>query len=303
MKVLITGATGLIGSELSNQLLEKGATVHYLTTRRSAIEIRDNYKGFYWNPKNDHIDRDALNGVEVIVHLAGATIAKKWTQKYRQVILESRTGTAKLILKAVRNSGTRVRHFISASGISYYPPSATAVYDESYPKADNSFLGRVVEAWEASALAFKELGIKVAIVRTGLVLSDKDGALPRIAEPVKWGVGAALGNGKQWQSWIHIDDLVGIYTHLIQEQAEGLFNAVAPYPVTNRELTKALARELNRPMFLPNIPSFVIQAVFGEMSTLLLKGQKVLPARLVSENFSFKFPDLEAALSDIYSKH
>ena len=301
MKVLITGATGLIGSQLSNRLLENGATVHYLTTRRSAIQDLENYKGFYWHPDNDQLDEDALNGVEVIVHLAGATIAKRWTEAYKKTILQSRTRTAELLLKALQDSDTQVKQFISASGISFYPPSTTEVYDETYPQADDSFLGRVVEAWEASAMAFRELGIRVAIVRTGLVLSDKDGALPRIAGPVKWGVGAALGSGKQWQSWVHIDDLVAIYTYVIEEQAEGLFNAVAPYPVTNKELTIALARELNRPVFLPNVPSFVLRAVFGEMSTLLLEGQKVLPARLEAENFYFKFPNLESALSDIYN--
>ena len=299
MTILITGATGLIGSALTDTLLQNGHSVHYLTTRRSAIREKANLKGFFWDPNEGILDDDALDSVEVIVHLAGATIAKKWTESYKKTILESRTQTAQILFDALKSSKGDVKQFVSASGISYYPPSLTATYDEDHATADDSFLGRVVQAWEDAAHAFGKLGIKVAVVRTGLVLSSQDGALPKIAGPVRWGAGAPLGSGRQWQSWIHIVDVAGIYQEIITHEREGVFNAVAPYPVTNSQLTKAIAQVLGKPLILPNVPAFVLKGVFGQMAVLLLKGQKVLPKRLEALGYAFKFPNIESALSNI----
>jgi uncharacterized protein (TIGR01777 family) len=300
MRLLITGATGLIGSALTAAAIKEGYQVNYLSPRRSALEQQPNLRGFYWDPEKETIDKQALDGVEVIIHLAGASIAKRWTEQYKQTILQSRTRSAGLLLQTLKASPHNVRHFISASGIAFYPTSETATYDEEYPTPDDSFLGQVVEQWEASANAFRDIGLKVSIVRTGLVLSEKGGALPQMARPVKWGLGAPLGSGGQWQSWIHLEDMIRIYLYLIDKGLEGVFNGVAPYPVTNKDFTRALAHALGKPTFLPNVPAFVLRAMFGEMSILLLKGQKVLPGRLDKEGFDFQFSNIESALSDLY---
>jgi len=300
MTILITGATGLIGSALTDTLLQNGHRVHYLTTRHSAIREKANVKGYFWDPKEGILDDKALDGVEVIVHLAGATIAKRWTEPYKKVILESRTRTAQILFDALESGKGRVKHFVSASGISYYPSSLTATYHEDHATPDDSFLGQVVQAWEDSANAFSKLGIKVAVVRTGLVLSSDDGALSKIAGPVRWGAGAPLGSGRQWQSWVHIEDVARIYQYIISHERKGVFNAVAPYPVTNSQLTKAIARELGKPLLLPNVPGFVLKAIFGQMAVLLLEGQRVLPTRLEELGYTFKFPNIESALSNIF---
>lgn len=300
MKILITGATGMIGSELVRLLLAKNHSVNYLTTSKSKIESKPNYNGFYWNPEQGKIDESCLYEVDAIVHLAGANISKRWTNAYKQEIIESRTLSAELLYNLIRKTPNQVKQFVSASGTASYPESYTKVYYETTVDTEDSFLSNVVKKWEESADRFQVLNIKVCKLRTGIVLSNLGGALPELVKPIKLGLGAAMGSGKQIQSWIHINDLVGMYYFVIENQLEGVYNAVAPNPISNKELTVAIAKVLKNPLFLPNIPQFVMKLVLGEMSYLLFSSKNLSSEKIQNSGFKFEFPKIKEALSDLY---
>ncbi len=300
MKILITGATGMIGSELVQLLLAKNHSVNYLTTSKSKIETKPNYNGFYWNPEQGKIDENCIYEVDAIVHLAGANISKRWTNAYKQEIIESRTLSAELLYNLIRKTPNQVKQFVSASGTASYPESYTKVYDETTVDTEDSFLSNVVKKWEESADRFQVLNIKVCKLRTGIVLSNLGGALPELVKPIKLGLGAAMGSGKQIQSWIHINDLVGMYYFVIENQLEGVYNAVAPNPISNKELTVAIAKVLKNPLFLPNIPQFVMKLVLGEMSYLLFSSKNLSSEKIQNSGFKFEFPKIKEALSDLY---
>lgn len=299
MTVLITGATGLVGQELVSLLLQNGFTVHYLSTSKSKLVSQNNYKGFYWNPKTSEIDLNALTDVEVIVHLAGASVAKKWTPSYKQEIIESRVLSTRLLYKTLQKNLHQVKQIVSASAIGIYPNDLNYIYHETDNKVDNSFLGNVVQQWEEEVNQFEKLHINVAKIRIGIVLAKNGGALQEMVKPIKMGVGAAFGSGLQYQSWIHIQDLVAIFQFVIQNQLSGVFNGVAPYPVTNSELTKAIAKTLGKPLFLPNIPQFVMKLILGEMHQILFSSQHVSCRKLLDLKYQFKFASLDKALSDL----
>lgn len=296
MKVLITGSTGLVGNELVSLLLKNGVHVNYLTTSEDKLQNETNYKGFLWNPDKGDIDEDALEDVEVIIHLAGASISKRWTDSYKQEILESRILSTTLLHGALKNKPNKVNHFISASAIGIYPDSFDKVYSEDDSEFDNSFLSHVVQRWESAVDRIKSLNIKVSKIRTGLVLSGKGGALKELAKPIEFGLGAAFGTGKQMQSWIHIFDLVNIYYYVLKEELEGVYNAVAPYPVTNNELVKQVSRVMKKPFFMPNIPKFIVEMILGEMHVLLFASQNVSAKKIISTGYQFKYLSLEKAL-------
>lgn len=299
MTVLITGATGLVGQELVSLLLQNGFTVHYLSTSKSKLVSQNNYKGFYWNPKTSEIDLNALTDVEVIVHLAGASVAKKWTPSYKQEIIESRVLSTRLLYKTLQKNLHQVKQIVSASAIGIYPNDLNYIYHETDNKVDNSFLGNVVQQWEEEVNQFEKLQIKVAKIRIGIVLTKNGGALQEMVKPIKMGVGAAFGSGLQYQSWIHIQDLVAIFQFVIQNQLSGVFNGVAPYPVTNSELTKAIAKTLGKPFFLPNIPQFTMKIILGEMHQILFSSQHVSCKKLLDLKYQFKFASLDKALNDL----
>lgn len=296
MKVLITGATGLVGTELVSLLLKKGIHINYLTTAEDKIQSEERYNGYLWNPDKGEIDESALEGVDAVIHLAGATISKRWTEKYRQEILESRIISTNMLYNVLKNTKHEVKQFISASAIGIYPDSRTEVYSEDNTAVDTSFLGKVTQKWEEAVSQIERLGISVAKVRTGLVLSGKGGALPEMAKPVKFGLGAAFGDGEQYQSWIHIRDLVNIYYYILTEELEGVYNAVAPYPVSQNTLMKTIANVLDKPYFMPNIPAFVLQLALGEMHILLLSSQNVSARKILDSGFQFRYLSLEKAV-------
>lgn len=298
-KILITGATGLIGNELTKQCINAGISVNYLTTSRDKIERTDNYNGFYWNPEQGEIDEKAFEGTSAIINLVGATISKRWTNNYKKIILKSRLESMALLYKTLQKIDHDIVHFISASGISIYPNSQTKLYTEENEEVDNNFLAEVVVAWEAAAAEFKDLGMEVTKVRTGMVLSENDGALPKLIKPIKLGMGAPLGDGNQWQSWIHIEDIAGIYLFIFLNQLEGKFNAVAPNPVQNKKMTKLIANQLGSPLWLPNIPAFILKLVLGEMSILVVEGQLVSSKKIQELGYNFKFYNIESALQDL----
>lgn len=302
MKILITGATGLIGKKLVALLLKNNYSIHYLTTSKDKIENKVNYNGFYWNPEQGIIDENAFFEVDVIVHLAGASIAKRWTSNYKQEIIESRVVSSNMIFNILKNNPNQVKSIISASAIGIYPSSLTQQYTENTLEVDNGFLGNVVLKWEESVDKFKLLNIDVCKLRTGLVLSEKGGALIEMVKPIKFGFGSAFGSGKQIQSWIHVDDLVAMYLFAIKNNWKDVFNAVAPNPVSNQELTNQIAKKLKKPLFMPNIPRFIMKMILGEMHQLLFSSQNVSSDKAQKNGFSFQFSTIENALENLLQK-
>lgn len=299
MRVLITGATGLIGGEIVKLCYENGIEVNYLTTSKSKIRQEENYKGFYWNPKSQEIDKNCFNDVDAIIHLAGATVSKRWTSSYKKEILNSRKETTALLINALKGESHTIKQVISASAIGVYPDSLINYYDETFDKTSDSFLGEVVKEWEAVVDGFSELDITVSKIRIGLVLSNKGGALQEIVKPIKFGAGAAFGTGKQWQSWVHIHDLANLFLYVLQNNLAGVYNGVAPNPVSNEELTKTIASVLNKPLFLPNIPKSFMKLILGEMHTILFESQRVSSKKSENKGFHFKFHHLQPALEDL----
>ncbi|MEM9078298.1 MAG: TIGR01777 family oxidoreductase [Bacteroidota bacterium] len=301
MRVLITGATGLVGKAITKVLHDQGMSVHYLTTNKEKIVSSKNYQGFFWNPAKGEIDVACFDGVTSIINLAGSTIAKKWTPAYKKKILSSRIDSLSTLKYGVDQlDSSQIDHFISASAIGIYPSSQVDLCDEKDVGVDDSFLGEVVQKWEKKISEFEKFPFNVATLRIGIVLSDKGGALPKMAKPIKSFVGAAMGNGEQWQSWIHIDDLAEMFVFAMTHNLKGVFNAVAPNPVTNAKMTNELAKALKRPLFLPNVPRFVIKLLLGEMSYLLFASQRVCSKRIEKKGFTFQYPNIGPALSNIY---
>lgn len=300
MRFLITGATGMIGKQLVNDCHNLGIAINYLSTSKVKLSSSKNYKGFYWNPTTGEIDINCFTDVEIIIHLAGANVAKRWTDEYKKEILESRIKTASLLYTSIKKNKFLIHQFISASAIGCYPSSPTKLYTEEDGISQNpSFIEKVVDEWERSATKFTDLGIKVTKVRIGLVLSGKGGALEKIAQPIRNYFGAPLGNGRQWQSWIHIQDLSKIFIHCVKLELEGVYNAVAPNPVTNKELTKHIAQVLKKPLFLPNVPNFVLKILLGEMSTIVVASQLVSAKKIEQTGFLFNYFCLEKAVENL----
>jgi hypothetical protein len=301
MKVLVTGATGLVGSKIVDLCKQNKISVNYLTTRKDKIVTETNFKGFYWNPEKNEIDLNCLKGVTTIINLAGSSISKRWTRNNKKDILNSRVNSLRTLLGAIPKDGSHgIGTIVSASAIGIYPSSLSQYYKEDEEKVDDSFLGEVVSIWEKEVDAFERLNIKTAKIRIGLVMSNKGGALPEMAKPVKYFVGAAVGSGNQWQSWIHLQDLGRIFLHVISKDLTGIYNAVAPNPVTNVKLTKEIARVLEKPLFLPNIPKIALRLVLGEMSYLLFASQRVSSKKIEDSGFDFMYPNICRALENIY---
>ena len=299
MKVLITGATGLIGTELVSLLLQNGINVNYLTTSKNKIVNELNYNGFYWSPEQGIIDENCLMGVDSIINLAGANISKRWTNSYKQEIIESRLLSSALLFKAIKSNPNQVKQIVSASGTSIYPNSDTIIFDENSTQVNDNFLGNVVVKWEESTDKFATLGLKVCKLRTGIVLSTKGGALVEMLKTIKLGLGSSFGSGKQIQSWIHIHDIAALYYFAINNNLEGVYNAVSPNPVTNEELTFSIAKVLKKPLFMPNIPKFIMKLILGEMHELLFENRHLSANKIIDEGFVFKFKTIDNALKNI----
>jgi len=297
--VLITGATGLVGKALAKKCLQNGFNVHYLTTRKSKIKLQENYKGFYWNPQLEIIDISCFEGVNIIINLAGSSIAQRWTKAYKSLILSSRKKALELLHLSIETHDFPVKHIISASAIGIYPDSKTRYYEEDFQGTDISFLRTVVRSWEGALKAFNALGVKTTALRIGIVLDKHEGALPKISGPIKGYIGSALGSGDQWQSWIHIDDLVRMFMFVLDSSLEGIFNAVAPNPVQQKDFVKSVANVLKRPIFFPKVPEFILNFALGEMSAIALESQRVSAQKIQDLGFEYDFHELDAALKDL----
>ena len=295
--ILITGGTGLIGSKLTRLLLAKGYNVNHLSRSKNPVF---GVKTFYWDISKGEIDDMCIEGADTIIHLAGEGVAdKRWTDKQKKAITESRADSIRLVYDLLKRKKHHVKSIISASGISYYGDSGDQLMSENNMPG-GGFLANCCVEWEAAVDLGKSLGLQITKFRTGVVL-DKGGALEKMAAPVKWYIGSPLGSGRQWVPWIHIQDVVDMYLFAIEKgNVEGVYNMVAPNPVTNTQLTKAIAKQLNRPLWLPNVPAFVLKIILGEMSTIVLGGTKVSAQKIEDAGFRFKYLDVEGALNEIY---
>lgn len=301
MKILVTGATGFIGTALCKELLKKNHTVNYLTISEKDLEnVHSEYQGFLWNPDKNEIDFNCFNGVDAIVNLAGHTINCKWTTKNKKQIYESRINCSNTLFTALSTIKHQVKYIVNASAIGIYPSDEHSIYQEDTLVYGSDFLATVCKDWEAANLRFEGLGIKTAITRFGLILSKDNGVLHELAKVVSKGFGANLGNGKQWMSWIHFKEVLNIIDHLLNHQQSGIFNVVAPNPERQNQFLKVLAVQLKKPLWVPNIPAFFIKIGLGERSALVLSSQYVQPQNLSEQNYPFSFLTLEGALHDIY---
>ena len=299
MTILIAGATGLIGRELVQQCHDEGITVHYLTTDKNKIEKSDNYKGFYWDPSQNEIDTTAFDGVAAIVNLAGAPVSQSWTKTHKNAILKSRVQTAEVLYNALKEIEHKVEHYISSSGISIYKSSLSKMYSEDEETVGDSFLAKTVVAWEAAADQISDLGIKVTKLRTGIVLHGSEGALPKMMKPIQMGIGAPLASGEQWQSWIHIEDMAGIFLHVVKNRLSGVYNGVAPAPITNKKMTQVIAFRLQKSLRMPKVPAFILKLMLGEMSDLVLESQLVSAKKIRESGYRFHYVNLEMAIADL----
>ncbi len=291
LKIVITGASGMIGTALSTFLSCAGHEVRSLV-RRSPKDTE-----IFWDPYHKEIDKTALESVDVVVHLAGTSIAAgRWTAARKAQILKSRGEGTRFLAEALASLKHPPKTFISSSAIGFYGDRGEEVLTEESP-AGQGFLTDVCKAWEEATQPAQKAGIRVVNVRTGIVLSANGGALPKMVLPILMGAGGVIGSGRQWMSWIALEDLIGIFNFLIQTPSvSGPVNATAPWATTNRAFTKTLGKVLKRPTLFP-LPSFMVKTLFGEMGeVLLLEGQQVKPFKLTEAGFSFLYPDLESAL-------
>jgi len=286
----------MLAKQLSKQL-ESDYSLRFLTRKIT----RNN--DYLWDLKNNYIDPDALKDVDIIIHLAGASIAgKRWTKRRRLAILSSRVDGAHLILKELKKNYITIDAFISASAIGYYGATTTDSVFTEESQAGNDFLSNVCTKWEDAAHAFKssDVASRVAVIRIGVVLAKNDGALKKIARPIKYGLGSGIGTGKQYMPWIHIHDLCSLFKLVVMNKhISGTFNAVSPEHITNIELTKRIGAVLKRPIILPNIPRFIILGLFGELGLILLNGSRVSSDKIMGLGFNFRFESIDSALADI----
>lgn len=302
--ILITGGTGLVGKALGQSLLKKGYQVIILSRNAGKSSTIAGLSYSQWNVEAQTIERQAIENADYIIHLAGAGVAdKRWTKKRKQEIVESRVKSCKLIIDSLTNIPNKVQAVVSSSAIGWYGPDPVIPNPQSFTEeapAHDDFLGTTCKQWEESIEPVRQLGKRLVKLRTGIVLSTSGGALKEFIRPLRFGVAAVLGSGKQIISWIHIDDLVNMYIAAIEnENLSGVYNAVAPEPVSNKVLTLQLAKSRKK-FFIPiHVPSFLLQLILGEMSVEVLKSATVNSSKIGQAGFHFKFGNISPALEDL----
>lgn len=299
MKILITGATGLIGSRLCQLLTDEGHAVIALSRSPKRAEGLAAREIHAWEPEAGPPPAQALIGVEAVVHLAGEPIAaQRWSDEQKKRIRNSRIISTRNLVNALRSAEVKPRVLVSSSAIGFYGDRGDEPLIESSPSG-SGFMSEVCASWEDEAKRAGHFGVRVVLVRTGVVLSGEGGALKKMLPPFKLGVGGPLGSGKQWFPWIHIEDIVGIFhSAILSSSMIGVVNGTAPEPVTNSEFTKQLGRVLHRPTFLP-VPEFALRALMGEMADVLLGSQRVIPKAMLDAGYKFQYPLLAPALEDL----
>ncbi|MFT5479910.1 MAG: hypothetical protein ACI9UJ_000266 [bacterium] len=296
--ILVTGASGLIGLHLCKKLQDSGYDVRVLGRNKRG---RIPYKQFVWDIYAGQIEDGALSDVHAIIHLAGANISEgRWTDNRRQEIVSSRVDSTKLLFEALKRSEGQISTFITSSAIGYYgAQTVDTIFKESDEPATD-FIGQVCLNWELAADAFENDGIRTVKMRTGVVFTPTGGPLAKMVQPIKLGFGSGLGKGSQYMPWVHIDDLCSMYLQAIEnDQMSGPYNAVAPEHITNKELMKGIGKVIRKKVWLPNVPSFLLKLIFGELAVIFLEGSRVSPDRIKKTGFSFKFPEVKTALTDL----
>ncbi|MBI1305378.1 MAG: TIGR01777 family protein [Bacteroidetes bacterium] len=293
LKILITGGTGLVGKKLAFALRTGGHEVRILSRNPQGID-----GGFYGDYEKDEMDANALKDLDIVIHLAGASVAGgRWTKKRKREILQSRTGTAKMIFRNLMENNISLKRYITASGTGYYGSRKGEILTEQ-SSPGTAFLSDVCVQWEDAGTSFKNTGAKVYANRIGVVLSLNGCFIRELLPILKFNLLSGLGSGKQFTPWIHIDDLIKILVKETEgELAPGVYNAVSPQPATNKEIITALAKAAGKKIILPNIPAFFIQLALGEMSTELLADINVVPANLQSQQFEFTHPEIQDAMN------
>lgn len=293
--ILIGGGSGLIGTRLTDILLQKGYQVRHLGRQAKDGKV----KTFAWDVRKQSIDERAFEGVTAVINLAGANInGHRWTESYKKEMLTSRTDSTKLIVDFLNKNSHQVTNFINGSAVGYYGIQNSPRFFKEEDAPGKDFMAQLTIEWEKVAQQVKSDQVKVARVRTGIVFNSHGGALEEMAKPIKFLVGAPLGSGKQIVSWVHLEDECGIIIHILENDLAGVFNAVAPEPASNEELTKGIAKRLHKPLLLPNIPEFALKIILGEMSDAVLNGQKVSSEKIQSTGYVFQYPTLNSALDE-----
>lgn len=298
MKVLITGGSGLVGKQLTKFLQSQNIQVVWLSRTKG---VKNGIRSFLWDYKNAYIEEGAFEGVTHIVHLAGAGVfEKRWTKKYKKEIRDSRIETTKLLVeKAIKLN--HLQAFISGSAIGIYGNSFNKTLLNETSEYGNDYLAQVTKEWEGATEPLINTSIRLAIIRTGIVLSEHGGALPAMINPIKAYIGSPLASGEQVISWIHINDLCGIFSKAITDnEIKGIYNGVAPYPVTNKVLTQVAAEVLQRPLIMPNVPGFALNIILGkEKAASVIQGIAVSAEKIRTSGFVFSYPEIKTALQNL----
>ena len=299
MNILITGGSGLIGKSLVKKLKEKNHHVRILTRKKT-----DNPNEFYWNIDEKIIDDKAFENLDAIIHLAGASISKRWTKDFKNKLFTSRIDAANLLKEYCIKNNIQLKSFISSSGINFYGTfTNNQILDENSGIVQQDFLAKLCVEWENAADDFADISERIVCLRTAMVLAKNGGGFPMLKKTVDFNIGSAVGSGKQWMNWIHIDDLVNLYVFALENpEINGKFNAVADEIPTNEIFMKTLAKISNK-FFLPiNVPSFVMKLIFGEMSSIILEGTRATNEKIKSHGFDFKYNKLEKAFENLAKK-
>lgn len=296
MKILITGATGLVGTDLVKNLRARNHEVNTLVRKKTGEENE-----FLWDQKKGEIDENAFDGIDSIIHLAGASIGERWTDDYKKVLFSSRIDTAHLLFKTCKKLNLKLDSFVIASGINYYGTyTSDNILTEEDSVQHQDFLSELSVAWENSADEFHSVAERIVWLRTAMVLSDKGGSFPLLKKLTDFNIGSAIGSGKQWMNWIHLEDLVNIYTLAIENASiSGKYNALADELPTNKEFMQKLAKSSGK-FFLPiNAPAFAVKLAMGEMAEIIVEGTRADNSKIKKEGFEFKYETLDQAFKDL----
>lgn len=300
MRFLITGGTGLIGKKIVEKLLDRGDEVNVLSRKSYLNSQNKKLKFYYWNPELGLIDNKSIEGVDIVINLAGTPIAQLWTKKVKKSILSSRVNSIQTLSKVIiKSKKHKIKMFLNASAIGIYPSQKNVIFDENYKQYSNTFLGNVVNKWEKKMDLISIQNIPVSILRIGLVLSNHSGFLKSLSISTKFYLGTWFGKGENYYSWIHIEDLMNSIIYISDNKLNGTYNLVSPSPVTSKFFIEKLAKYLKKRIILPPIPTKIIRFFANDMSELLLFDQNVSCKKLTTSKFKFKYDNLDKAFKNL----